>query len=138
MKPLAQIEAAIREAGGRIAEPGQAAAALLELAEAVLEHWIDARGQRPTAKRREGFRLLALHRQGAKGDPSFNACRETCRELVFHYNLITLHPDHAETPRRLELAAMVATHIYLFVTGKMEVAGVGEFCCSSRPLRANA
>ena len=138
MKPLAQIESAIRESGGRVAEPVQAAAALLELAEAVLEHWIDARGERPTAEKREGFRLLALHRQGAKGDPSFNACRETCRELVYHYNLITLDPDDAETPRRLELAAMIAMHVYLFVTGKMEVAGVGEFCCSSRPLHANA
>ena len=67
MKPLAQIESAIRESGGRVAEPVQAAAALLELAEAVLEHWIDARGERPTAEKREGFRLLALHRQGAKG-----------------------------------------------------------------------
>ncbi len=41
-------------------------------------------GPRAGRKRVEGFRLLALHRQGARGDPSFNACRETCRELVYH------------------------------------------------------
>jgi hypothetical protein len=97
---------------------------------------VTARGGTPTRRTREGFRLLALHRQGARGEPAFNACRETCRELVYHYNLITMQPDHPETPQRLRLAAMVALHLYLFVGGKMEVAGLGEFCCSSRPLRA--
>ncbi len=137
MIPLAEIEARIAESG-RAPEPAVAASELLALGEEVLCHWIAVRGETPTLERREGFRLLALHRQGAKGAPSFNACRETCRELVYHYNLIALDPDHAETPRRLKLAAMLAMHLYLFVTGKMEVAGVGEFCCSSRPLRANA
>ena len=51
--------------------------------ERVLERWLEARGETPTAARREGFRLLALHRQGARGDPSFNACRESCRELAY-------------------------------------------------------
>jgi len=119
--------------------PGDAkdcAAALLALSEAVLETWIEGRDETPTAKRREGFRLLALHRQGAKGEPSFNACRETCREVVYHYNLITLEPEHPDTPRRLKLAAMVAMHLFLFVSGKMEVAGLGDFCCSSKPIQA--
>jgi hypothetical protein len=30
---------------------------------------------------------------------------------------------------------MVARHLALFVGGKLEVAGLGEFCCASRPLR---
>ena len=84
----------------------------------------------------EGFRLLALHRQGARGDASFNACRETCRELVYHRNLVCLDPEHPDTARRLRLGAMVARHLALFIGGKLEVAGLGEFCCSSRPLRA--
>jgi hypothetical protein len=117
--------------------PGQAAAELLSLGEQVLEHWISARGDAPTDDRKEGFRLLALHRQGAKGDPSFNACRETCRELVYHYNLITLEPGHPDIARRVRLAAMVARHLVLFVSGKMQVEGLGEFCCSSKPIRAN-
>jgi hypothetical protein len=53
-----------------------AAAKLLALAEEVLEHWIVARDERPTSERREQFRLLALHHLGARGVPSFNACRE--------------------------------------------------------------
>jgi hypothetical protein len=108
---------------------------LLALGETILEVWLAARGERLTARTVEGFRLLALHRQGARGDPSFNACRETCRELVYHHNLVRLEPAHADVARRLRLGAMVALHLQLFIGGKLEVAGLGEFCCSSRPLR---
>ncbi|NIV18494.1 MAG: hypothetical protein GWN47_08835, partial [Woeseiaceae bacterium] len=53
-------------------DPLQAAEELLRFSEEVLEHWVTARGDEPTHDEREGFRLLALHRQGARGDPSFN------------------------------------------------------------------
>ena len=110
-------------------------AELLALGEQVLEHWIAAKGLEPTSDAREGFRLLALHRQGTTDDPSFNACRETCRELVYHYNLLTLDPQHEDAPRRLRMMALVANHLRLFVVGKLQVAGLGDFCCSSRPAR---
>lgn len=108
---------------------------LLIAGEAVLENWLAAHDQAPTAGTVEGFRLLALHRQGARGDPSFNACRETCREIVYHRNLIRLETGAPERARRVRLAAMVVRHLTLFVGGKLETAGLGEFCCSSRPLR---
>jgi hypothetical protein len=108
---------------------------LLRLGESVLEIWLSAHGETPTARTVEGFRLLALHRQGARGDASFNACRETCRELVYHHNLVVLEPAHADVARRLRLGAMVARHLVLFIGGKLEIAGLGEFCCASRPLR---
>ena len=108
---------------------------LLALGEAVIEVWVGARGEKGTTRAVEGFRLLALHRQGARGEPSFNACRETCRELVYHHNLVRLEPAHAEVARRLRLGAMVARHLALFIGGKLEVAGIGEFCCSARSLR---
>lgn len=108
---------------------------LLAIGEMILEIWLSAHGKTPTTHTVEGFRLLALHRQGARGDASFNACRETCRELVYHRNVVCLDPVHAETARRLRLGAMVARHLALFIGGKLEVAGLGEFCCSSRPLR---
>ncbi len=130
MIPLNEIETRI--------ETAEAAPELLALGEAVLEHWLEAHRKKPTAAKREGFRLLALHRQGAQGESSFNACRETCRELVYHYNLMTLDPDHPESEKRLSLARMVAKHLFLFVSGKLEVDGLGEFCCSSRPLRAQS
>jgi len=34
------------------------------------------------------------------------------------------------------MMAMIAMHLYLFVSGKLQSAELGEFCCSSRPLRA--
>ncbi len=108
---------------------------LLAAGETVLENWLAAHGQAPTTDTVEGFRLLALHRQGARGDPRFNACRETCREIVYHRNLICLETGVSERARRVRLAAMVVRHLALFVGGKLETAGLGEFCCSSRPLR---
>lgn len=135
--PLAEIESAIQSIS---AEPDAAASAneLLRLSETVVEHWIVARGEEPTDETREGFRLLALHRQGAKGDPSFNACRETCREVVYHYNLITMHVDDSETTNRLAMMKMISSHLFLFISGKMQVAELGEFCCSAKPIRLSS
>lgn len=106
---------------------------LLAQAETVLEEWVRARGETPTAEQIEGFRLLALHRQGARGVPSFNACRETCREIAYHYNLLAASDEKREYRERM--MGMLVEHLKLFVRGKMEVAGLGEFCCSSRSLR---
>ena len=108
---------------------------LLAIGEASLESWLIARGDVPTDATLEGFRLLALHRQGARGDPSFNACRETCRELVYHRNCVSAAPDGRDVARMLRLGAMVARHLVLFIDGKLENVGLGEFCCSSRPIR---
>ena len=137
MRALAGLEAAITAAG---ADPDTTAGAreLLKISEEVLEHWVTARGDEPTDDTREGFRLLALHRQGAKGDPSFNACRETCREIAYHYNLITMQPADTETTDRLAMMAMISSHLFLFISGKMQVAELGEFCCSSKPIRLAA
>jgi hypothetical protein len=138
MRSLADIETRVDALGPAPGDARAAAAELLQLGEEILEHWLAARGETPGAGTHEGFRLLALHRQGARGEPSFNACRETCRELVYHYNLITLEPDHAETAKRIMLASMVAKHLCLFVGGKITEAEIGEFCCSSRDARRAA
>jgi len=134
MSTLAEIEARLDTLPDS-RDPRESARALLDDAEAVLEHWIAARGEAPTADRREGFRLLALHRQGARGEPSFNACRETCREIAYHYNLIHAEPGSAAAAQAGRMMAMLVKHLALFVSGKLQVAGLGEFCCSSRPLR---
>ena len=109
---------------------------LLAQAEAILEEWVKARGAVPTAETSEGFRLLALHRQGARGVPSFNACRETCREIAYHYNLLGLEQEDSIRRRREIMLSMLVEHLKLFVRGKLEVEGLGEFCCSSRTLRS--
>ena len=138
MRPLAAIEARLEALAAGSVPPAGAAPELLALGEEVLEHWVAAKGLAPTCDTREGFRLLALHRQGCVGEPSFNACRETCRELVYHYNLVTLEPQHPETVQRLRMMALVANHLFLFVAGKLQVRELGDFCCASRPLREAA
>ena len=135
MRSLAQLERAIAcvDGGDRRA----AADALLALAEEALEAWLVARGDEPTRERREGFRLLALHHQGARGVPSFNACRETCREIAYHYNLLATNGPGRDA-RHLDMMRMLVRHVAYFVYGKIEVERLGEFCCASKPLRAES
>jgi hypothetical protein len=143
-RPLSEIGQRL-QALVATAEPVDAAE-LLALGEDVLRHWVLAKGKEPTDGEREGFRLLALHRQGADGDPSFNACRETCRELAYYYNLLQATDDgeweeseqnanKQDGAQQSRMMALVANHLYLFISGKMETDALGEFCCSSRPLR---
>ncbi len=108
---------------------------LLTMGEAIMLAWLASKQVAPTNREVEGFRLLALHRQGARGDPSFNACRETCREIVYYRNLILHDPAAPEIARTVRLGARVVRHLALFIGGKLQEAGLGEFCCSSRPLR---
>jgi hypothetical protein len=126
---LSASDAELAPGAGRTAEE------ILDLGEAVLEVWLDAKGLGPVHSTSEGFRVLALHRQGARGDPSFNACRETCREIVYYRNVIIADPTAPDAGRRARLAAMVLRHLAHFIAGKLETAGLGEFCCSSRPVR---
>jgi hypothetical protein len=134
MRSLAAVEAELDAFAARADGP-QAARLLLALAEEVIEQWVVVRDETPTNEQREGFRLLALHRQGARGEPSFNACRETCREIAYHYNLLCLQPDPELDARRQRMMVMLAKHLTLFVGGKMQSEKLGEFCCSSRALR---
>lgn len=136
MSPLARADTIAAMPEAALAEQAvPLTQALLEASESVLEDWLRGHGQVPGSGEIEGFRLLALHRQAARGTPSFNACRESCRELIFQCNMARVSDDTAARARRLRLAAMVARHLALFVAGKLENAGLGEFCCSARDLR---
>ena len=139
MRPLRDIEAWIEDwSPERAATAGAAGPAeLLTAGEEVLEHWLTANGRAPTDARHEGFRLLALHRQAAKGDPSFNACRETCREAVYRYNLAQTDLGPEDWRRNLATLRRVVQHLLYFISGKMQDSAIGEFCCSSRPLRGS-
>jgi hypothetical protein len=138
MRTLTEIESELDGWQTGADMPLAEAAQFVLLAETVLEHWLAAHDRVPTQDEREGFRLLALHRQAAKGDPSFNACRETCREVAYRFNLIKSDPAARETKERLEMMRRLVHHLTLFVSGKLQVAELGEFCCSSRPLRQAA
>jgi hypothetical protein len=116
------------------AEADAIALELLDIGEVAIESGLTGRGKKVEERPVEGFRLLGLHRQGAKGDPSFNACRESCRELVYRTNCARSGADTDNVAQQLRLGAMVARHIVLFIDGKLETSGLGEFCCSSRNL----
>lgn len=137
MSKLVDIEEAINKLERKSVSAKQYAESLLELGDIVLGHWNEAHGEIPTTDTREGFRLLALHRQGSKKDASFNACRETCRELVYHYNLIVSDPNSENVRQRKKMMYFVAKHLFLFVSGKLQDERLGDFCCSSRGLRQN-
>ena len=137
MIPLDEVESHLATLTAAAPAPDDAAE-ILALGEAVLEHWVRARGETPTTDRQEGFRLLALHRQGARGMPSFNACRESCRELIYHYNLLKSEPVHPDAGRRARMMALLANHLCLFVGGKLQTERLGEFCCASKPVRAQS
>ena len=137
MRTLQQIGERLEYLVSGSAQP-EDAAELLQLGEETLQQWVLARGLNPIYSKREGFRLLALHHQGAQGEPGFNACRETCRELVYHYNLLKLRPDGADAQKNAAMMVLVVNHLFLFISGKMQIQQLGEFCCSSRPLRAEA
>lgn len=135
MKTLGEIEQRLQDLRrDQRQNPLAAADELLGLAEQIMAHWLQSKDRVPTQEKREGFRLLALHRQGCIGDPSFNACRESCRELLYYHNLLHGAPEHAEVNSRLSMARAVALHLCLFVGGKMQDLELGDFCCSSRPL----
>ncbi len=134
MKTIDAIEREL-DALPALGEGAVAARRLLKLAEEVLEAWVAARAGVPTQGEREGFRLLALHRQGAQDLPSFNACRETCREIAYHYNLLALPAPQEQAAQRLKMMGLLVRHLALFVGGKLEVEKLGDFCCASSPMR---
>lgn len=136
MRSLAEVERILDEP--LPGDPSEAAAQLLALAEETLEAWSAARGETATAERREGFRLLALHHEGARGVPSFNACRETCREIAYHYNVLRSGVPAPEAQRLVTMMVFLVRQLALFVSGKLQVEGLGEFCCASKPLRQEA
>lgn len=134
MKTISQIDE-ILASWKPPADLQKGAEELLSLAEQVLENWLIAKAKKPTQIKAEGFRLLGLHRQGAKGDPSFNACRETCREAIYNYNLICENPKAENAASNIVKLRRIVQHIALFIGGKMQIAGLGEFCCASKPIR---
>ena len=138
MTKLAEIESCLERQTAVIADPLNEADRLLALAEDVLEIWVEARAGIPTKDKKEGFRLLALHRQGAKGEPSFNACRETCREIAYRYNQATGVFGDGDPAHSVRMMQFLVQHLFLFISGKMEEERLGEFCCSSRTMRLNS
>ncbi|WP_444454757.1 hypothetical protein ACTTAI_05260 [Rhodobacter capsulatus] len=126
---LVEIDAGLE---GRAALPG--IDRLLSMAEEVLVTWIISRGEPVEVDAVEGHWLLGLHRQGCRATPGFSACRDICREIVFRRNIALLYPE--EAPHAHRMMAMTVKHLALFVGGKLEQAGLGQFCRASHRMQA--
>ncbi len=137
MRDFDALEAALAHPIATIA-PQDAAVFFLHIGEEAIENWLHGQNRTPTDKLKEGFRILALHAQGAKGEPSFHACRETARELVYHYNLLQHDPTSDQCAQHLKTMQLLARHLVFFIGGKMQEANLGEFCCAAKPIRVNS
>ncbi len=126
---IAMPTAALASAGGRLADE------LLLIGETALESWVRSRGETPTEATVGGL-------PAAGAAPPGRARRAELQRLPRDLPRAGLSPQLrrrrdrcAETVRKLRLGAMVARHLVLFIDGKLETAGLGEFCCSSRAVR---
>ncbi len=135
MRSLNEISAALESPIGE----SQLARAqyIIQLCEEIMENWLVVNDKTPSNETYEGFRLLALQRQASVGDPSFNACRETCREAAFAHNQIAANGENEKNQIIIARLGRIAKHLNLFIIGKFENSKLGEFCCASKPLRLN-
>jgi hypothetical protein len=59
--------------------------------------------------------VLEVWRALAKGDPSWNAIRDNCRELVFYRNCLAEGRQDALPPAPHRMAVRTARHVCLYV-----------------------
>jgi hypothetical protein len=66
----------------------------------------------------EGADVLEVWRALVKGDPSWNAVRDNCRELVFYRNCLAAGRADALPPAPHRMAVRTARHILLYVRSR--------------------
>jgi len=66
----------------------------------------------------EGADVLEVWRALVKGDPSWNAIRDNCRELVFYRNCLAAGRADALPPAPHRMAVRTARHILLYVRSR--------------------
>ncbi len=66
--------------------------------------------------------VLDVWRALAKGDPTWNAIRDNCRELVFYRNCLALGRADALPAAPHRMAVRTARHILLYVRSRAESA----------------
>lgn len=107
---LASLEA--RLARGEVLPLAPTVDAAIELVRALLVAWMEEDGK-PAPDTNTGF--LDVFRAFVKGDPSWNAIRDNCRELVYYRNCINMGREDA-LPRVAEkMAVRTARHVYLYM-----------------------
>ena len=110
---IAVLEAAARERGalGEVLEPA------IALVARTLRARLDADGKPAPA---DDTDVLDIWRALVKGDPTWNAIRDNCRELVFYRNCLALGRTDALPPAPHRMAVRTARHIFLYVRSRAQ------------------
>jgi len=110
---IAVLEAAARAADGREAAGLEAVLEpAIALVARTLRAQLAAEGKPGPA---EDADVLEVWRALAKGDPTWNAIRDNCRELVYYRNCLALGRADALPAQPHRMAVRTARHIYLYV-----------------------
>ena len=112
---LAALEGAVAtRAAGNLGELLEAAIALVAR---TMRAWIDAEGRpRPPAD----ADVLEVWKALVKGDPTWNAIRDNCRELVYYRNCLALGRADALPAAPHRMAVRTARHIFLYVCSRAQ------------------
>jgi hypothetical protein len=114
---LATLEAGItaRAAGdlGELLEPA------IALVARTMRAWMDAEGKPPPPADAD---VLEVWKALVKGDPTWNAIRDNCRELVYYRNCLALGRTDALPTAPHRMAVRTARHIFLYVRSRAQRA----------------
>jgi hypothetical protein len=110
---IAVLEAAARERDAlcEVLEPA------IALIVRTLRARIDADGKPAPA---DAADVLDVWRVLAKGDPTWNAIRDNCRELVFYRNCLALGRADALPPAAHRMAVRTVRHVFLYVRSRAQ------------------
>jgi hypothetical protein len=110
---IAALEAAARatDALGEVLEPA------IALVARTLRARLDADGKPAPA---DDADLLEVWRALVKGDPTWNAIRDNCRELVFYRNCLALGRTDALPPAPHRMALRTVRHVFLYVRSRAQ------------------
>ena len=110
---IAVLEAVAREreALGEVLEPA------IALVARTLRARLAADGKLAPA---EDADVLDVWRALVKGDPTWNAIRDNCRELVFYRNCLALGRADSLPPAPHRMAVRTVRHIFLYVRSRAQ------------------
>jgi len=110
---IAVLEAVAREreALGEVLEPA------IALVARTLRARLAADGKPAPA---EDADVLDVWRALVKGDPTWNAIRDNCRELVFYRNCLALGRADSLPPAPHRMAVRTVRHIFLYVRSRAQ------------------
>jgi hypothetical protein len=98
--------------GAALAQHLESAIALVDR---VMRAWLDHAGR---AQPPEHADVLEVWKALAKGDPTWNAIRDNCRELVYYRNCLALDRTDALPPQPHRMAVRTARHVYLYIRSR--------------------